>query len=213
MSDAQRFSIPDASIEAPHSARFEVQKSHFIGLVARCETVDEAHSMLHSVRAAYPDARHHCSAFIAGPPGEQTALGFSDDGEPGGTAGRPIYQVLEGSGLGQIGCVVVRYFGGIKLGTGGLVRAYTKAALLALEELPLQGFVNRRQIRLRVDFSDEFEARYWSEQAGALVSQVDYSARGPILQLAWPADTPLDINALALKLNRPPQLLDESLIS
>lgn len=207
MSTLYRFDVPRATLEAPHTAAFEVNKSHFIAWVARCESPEDAHALLHVAREHYADARHHCSAFIAGPPGEQTAIGFSDDGEPGGTAGRPIYQVLEGSGLGQIGCVVIRYFGGIKLGTGGLVRAYTKAALMALETLPLTPFISREEKQLLTDFSDEHTARRWIERHGGIINTVDYQARGAALQLIWPSDTPMDIDDLNLELKQPAVLL------
>ncbi|MGJ8523137.1 hypothetical protein R84981_001830 [Carnimonas sp. R-84981] len=208
MATTHRYQVPAVALTAPHSAEFEVSKSRFITWIARCESIADAQQLEQLARATYADARHHCSAFIAGAPGEQVAIGFSDDGEPGGTAGRPIYQVLEGSGLGQLGCVVIRYFGGIKLGTGGLVRAYTKAALLALEHLPTQAYVSTEPVKLQVGFSDEHPARHWCETAGARITQVDYSANGPVLTLEWPCDQPLQLDQLALSLTTPPQLVD-----
>ena len=195
------FKVPVATLDEPHTHEIEVTKSRFITWIARCSTPDDAHLLLELARDAYPDARHHCPAFVAGPPGEQIAIGFSDDGEPGGTAGRPMFQAIDGSGLGEIGCVVIRYFGGIKLGTGGLVRAYTKAVLQALDTLPTEEYVVRRSLTLCVDFSDEHSARYWCEQQGGQISGVDYGADGVQLTLAWPAGTPLDIDALSRQLH------------
>ena len=81
-----------------------------------------AKAFVESVRAEHPDARHHCVAWVAGPPDDSQQLGFSDDGEPAGTAGKPMLAQLMGSGVGEITAVVVRYYGGILLGTGGLVK-------------------------------------------------------------------------------------------
>ena len=194
------FRVPLATLDDPHTHDIEVTKSRFITWVARCTTPDDAHLLLELARDAYPDARHHCPAFIAGPPGEQINIGFSDDGEPGGTAGRPMFQAIDGSGLGEIGCVVIRYFGGIKLGTGGLVRAYTKAVLHALESLPTEEHVVRQAVTLCIDFSDEHTARYWCTQQGGQIRGVDYSADGVHLSLAWPAGTALDMDALSRQL-------------
>lgn len=202
------FNVPIATLDDPHTHEIEVTKSRFITWIARCSTPDDAHLLLELARGAYPDARHHCPAFVAGPPGEQINIGFSDDGEPGGTAGRPMFQAIDGSGLGEIGCVVIRYFGGIKLGTGGLVRAYTKAVLQALDTLSVEEYVVRESLMLRVDFSDEHAARRWCEQRNAQVSQVDYGADGVHLTLAWPAGVALDIDALSRQLHSTAALID-----
>ncbi len=92
-------------------------------------------SFVESVRADHPDARHHCVAWVAGPPDDSQQLGFSDDGEPAGTAGKPMLAQLMGSGVGEITAVVVRYYGGILLGTGGLVKAYGGGVHQALAQL------------------------------------------------------------------------------
>ena len=102
------------------------KKSRFIAHVQAVETVEEAQEFIEAVKKKYWDARHNCSAFSVG---EQNPLTrCSDDGEPGGTAGKPILEVIQGSGICNIAIVVTRYFGGTLLGTGGLVRAYTEAA-------------------------------------------------------------------------------------
>ncbi|GAA1844328.1 YigZ family protein [Agromyces salentinus] len=101
----------------------EVERSRFICTIARVATEDAARELIASVRAAAPKARHHCSAFRIGPDGELARS--NDDGEPSGTAGQPMLEALRGEGLSDVVAVVTRYFGGVLLGTGGLMRAYT----------------------------------------------------------------------------------------
>ena len=104
----------------------EVKRSRFIGYAAPAATVEAARGFIESVRQRHPDASHHVYAFEVGH-GASVTHGMSDDGEPSGTAGRPALVVVENHELGDVVAVVVRYFGGTKLGTGGLVRAYTQA--------------------------------------------------------------------------------------
>jgi len=112
-----------------------ILRSRFITTAAAAATAEEARAFIAQIRAEFADASHTCYAFVAGPPGSTAQIGMSDAGEPSGTAGRPMLAVLLGSGIGDIVVVITRYFGGIKLGTGGLVRAYgggVKAVLAAL---------------------------------------------------------------------------------
>ncbi|WMS94524.1 YigZ family protein [Pseudoalteromonas sp. HL-AS2] len=102
----------------------EIKKSTFIVHIAHTPDLSSAKAFIKSIETKYADARHNCWAYVAGKPGGSHVYGFSDDGEPNGTAGKPMLNVLMGSGLGEVTAVVTRYFGGIKLGTGGLVRAY-----------------------------------------------------------------------------------------
>ncbi|KZN35926.1 elongation factor [Pseudoalteromonas luteoviolacea S2607] len=113
----------------------EIKKSTFIVHIAHTPTLEEAKAFIRSINDEFPDARHNCWAHVAGAPGGSHVLGFSDDGEPNGTAGKPMLNVLMGSGIGEITAVTTRYFGGIKLGTGGLVRAYGGTLNNALREL------------------------------------------------------------------------------
>ena len=108
---------------------FYEKKSHFIGRVWPVETEEEALSRIQQMKKQHYDATHNCWAYII----RDGAVRFSDDGEPGGTAGMPMLQVLQREGLHNIVCVVTRYFGGILLGAGGLVRAYTKGAKIAVD--------------------------------------------------------------------------------
>lgn len=114
--------------------REEIKKSLFIVHICHTATVEQAKACIKQINQHYPDANHNCWAYVAGQPSDTQVLGFSDDGEPNGTAGKPMLNVLVGSGLGEITAVITRYFGGIKLGTGGLVRAYGGALKNALAE-------------------------------------------------------------------------------
>lgn len=116
----------------------EIKKSRFITLLAHTDGVEAAKAFVESVRAEHPDARHHCVAWVAGRPDDSQQLGFSDDGEPAGTAGKPMLAQLMGSGVGEITAVVVRYYGGVLLGTGGLVKAYGGGVRQALNQLTTQ---------------------------------------------------------------------------
>ena len=122
------------------------KKSRFIATVARCETEEEAVCFIESTKKKYWDARHNCSAFVIGDRGELTRC--SDDGEPSGTAGRPMLEVLLGEGIRNVAVVVTRYFGGVLLGTGGLVRAYTQAVKEGLAHCEIG--TNRKGCELEV---------------------------------------------------------------
>ncbi len=117
------------------TAEIEVKKSRFIATAAPVFSVEEAKAFIKDVKKEYADAGHNVPAFLVGY-GSTVTKHCNDDGEPSGTAGRPMLAVLEGSGLGDIAVVVTRYWGGTKLGTGGLVRAYGDAVKAVLEALP-----------------------------------------------------------------------------
>jgi uncharacterized YigZ family protein len=114
-----------------------ILRSRFITTAAPVTSVEEAKAFIAEMRAEFPDATHNCYAFAAGPPGSTAMAGMSDDGEPSGTAGRPMLAVVLGSGIGDLAVVVTRYYGGTKLGTGGLVRAYSGGVKAVLEVLPV----------------------------------------------------------------------------
>ncbi|WP_023604438.1 YigZ family protein [Aliivibrio logei] len=111
----------------------EIKKSVFITYLARTSSVEAAKRFVADIKAKHAGARHHCWGFVAGRPEDSMKWGFSDDGEPSGTAGKPILAQLSGSGIGEITAVVTRYSGGIKLGTGGLVKAYGGGVQQALK--------------------------------------------------------------------------------
>lgn len=122
------------------------KKSRFIATLARCDTEEEALRFIEATRKKYWDARHNCTAMVIGDRGELTRC--SDDGEPSGTAGRPMLEVLLGENLRNVAVVVTRYFGGVLLGTGGLVRAYTAAVKAGLAACDIG--LNRPGCELRV---------------------------------------------------------------
>ena len=196
-----RFRMPYATIDSPYEVTLEVKKSQFIGWCAAIDSVDDAQQLIALARERYPDASHHCSAYIAGPPGEDRAIGFSDDGEPGGTAGQPMYRVLEGSGLGRIACVVIRYFGGTKLGTGGLARAYAQTVSALLAELHTREHVPRKRLSLDLTFADEQPARAWLAEHDGEIVAADYHGQGVTLAVGWPLDAGVALDALDARLN------------
>lgn len=114
---------PFTTLAAPHRHDAVIENSEFLAFAERADTPETALAQLAALRAKYPDATHHCWAYRIG-----AGYRFSDDGEPGGTAGAPILRAIEGQGVDHVMVVVVRYYGGVKLGTGGLVRAYGGAA-------------------------------------------------------------------------------------
>lgn len=113
----------------------EIKRSRFISTFNYVDNRSAGKDFIDSVRKTYPDANHHCWAMIAGAPDDLFGQDQSDDGEPKGTAGKPMLNVLQHSGLGHVVVVVTRYFGGIKLGAGGLVRAYSQSVSAALHDL------------------------------------------------------------------------------
>ncbi len=136
------------------SARIERLRSIFLADLVRVDDEAAARDVIAAVRKSYPDARHHCSAFVLDDPGAQVIERSNDDGEPPGTAGAPILAVLRGSGLVNIVCVVTRWFGGVKLGTGGLARAYGDATSAVVEGVPRVEVVPIDRWSLTVDHAD-----------------------------------------------------------
>ena len=118
------------TIDGSAEARFVEKKSEFIGYIRHTETEADAVAFVNEIRAMHRKATHNCYAYILR---DNNIARHSDDGEPGGTAGVPIYEVLRKEGLTDVTCVVTRYFGGVLLGAGGLVRAYTEGAKIAVE--------------------------------------------------------------------------------
>jgi uncharacterized YigZ family protein len=129
-----------------------VSNSRFIATAAPVFSVDEARDFIQSIRKEFSDATHNVPAFLVGF-GHSVTAHCGDDGEPSGTAGKPALAVLQGSGLGDIAVVVTRYFGGKKLGTGGLVRAYSDAVKKVLESLPLAEKVTTQTLMLEIPYT------------------------------------------------------------
>lgn len=171
MIDDGRYPIPARNHRLEHTVR----RSRFIATLGHAIDAESARAFVERVRAEFSDADHNCWSYVAGPPGSTAAIGMSDDGEPHGSAGRPMLDALLHSGVGEVVAVVTRYFGGVKLGRGGLGRAYSAAVTLALESLPLSEHVARHRLRIEVDYPDvaglrrlleAYEAHSESEEYG-----------------------------------------------
>jgi uncharacterized YigZ family protein len=172
---SQRYPIPAGQ----HRVEEEINRSRFVATVAYTPTVEAARAFIDQVRAEFSDATHNCWAYVAGPPGSTGQVGYSDDGEPHGTAGKPMFMVLQHSGVGDISAVVTRYFGGILLGKGGLVRAYSGGVKLALATLPLAQHTPSVDLLVVLDYASvtpvqrllpEFEATVRSEEYRAVAT-------------------------------------------
>lgn len=142
------YSIPAQTVRD----EITVRKSRFVAFAAFADSPESAKAFLDSVRAEMPDASHYVYAFRAGY-GNTVIEGVSDDGEPSGTSGPPILSILRGTDIGDIIVVVVRYFGGTKLGTGGLVRAYSDAAKLVLEQMPITPKIKRVRFTIELPYA------------------------------------------------------------
>ena len=144
----ERYPIP-ARI---HRAELSERRSRFLTTLANAPDAEAARAFIDRVRAELPDATHHCWAFVAGRPGSTRSVGMSDAGEPPGTAGRPMLTVLLHSGVGEVVAVCSRWYGGVKLGTGGLARAYAESVKLALASLPTEEHVRRVSVEVVVAY-------------------------------------------------------------
>ena len=156
--------------------RFEEKRSKFIGELFRVETPEQAVEKINEVKAKYRDARHHCYAYIIR---EGNYMRYSDDGEPQGTAGMPILEVLRHAGVTNVCCVVTRYFGGILLGTGGLARAYTKGAQIALEAAGLSQMDRYSLLLLSCPYNLLDAVQKVLPEHGASVEEIEYGAVFP----------------------------------
>ncbi len=159
-----------------------VKGSRFIAWVAPAETEDDALQLLAQARAGHPDATHHCSAWRVG-----ELMRFSDDGEPGGTAGRPMLEVMLKRDLQNVAAVVVRYFGGTRLGAGGLVRAYSGAVAKALDAAGTVEVLEQTRISLTVPFAlADSVIRFMAERPDIVTDRNEYTADGLELTLQMP---------------------------
>ncbi|MDG6774261.1 YigZ family protein [Thiomicrorhabdus sp. ZW0627] len=155
-------------------AEIEIKKSRFIAYARHVVSRETGMEWLEEIKAEYPDARHHCWAYQLGNPNCATNAGMGDDGEPSGTAGKPILNVLQHKGIGDVMIIVVRYFGGIKLGAGGLTRAYGQAAQAVMEILPTQERIPMTGMEVVCDFALEQNVRHWLGQVNGELLSVDY---------------------------------------
>ena len=157
------------------TARLEIKKSAFITYAYPVTSREQAMFHVEQLREQYADARHHCWAYIIGDPNNTTSAGFDDDGEPNGTAGRPILNVLQHKSIGNVIIIVVRYFGGIKLGAGGLTRAYAGSAQAAVDEMILSPYIPMITVEILAEFATEAQCRYVVESLNGIIENVAYS--------------------------------------
>ncbi len=172
------------TIRGSGSHEIEIKKSRFICHLARVEDEDEAQAFIAGIRKQYWEARHNCTAFVIG--GEHPRERSNDDGEPGGTAGVPMLEVLRRRGLTDTVAVVTRYFGGIKLGAGGLVRAYGSAVSEAVDAV---GLLERRPVALLAVSADHTKAGRLENDlraAGYVVHGLVYEPAGVLIEVGVP---------------------------
>ena len=179
----------------------ETKRSHFLGLAARTTSEAQAREFIASRRALYPDARHHCSAFIIANPGATPTERSNDDGEPSGTAGKPMLEVLRGSQIFDVTVVVTRYFGGTLLGTGGLVRAYSQATAQALEQLSLCRRSQQYLWQLRAPVAEAGRIEAELRAGGANIVQTRWESQATI-ELASAVANPTELAALVANVTR-----------
>lgn len=188
----------------PHpETDLEVRRSHFLARAARTDSEEEARAFIASVRAAHPTARHHCSAFIVSIPGALPIERSSDDGEPSGTAGQPMLEVLRATGLTNTTVVVTRYFGGTLLGTGGLVRAYSDATSQGLAAASRVRLTTRYLWEARVPVTDagRLEAELRARQ-GLSVEETIWGPTHAVVQVATDSPDSADLAELLASLTR-----------
>lgn len=160
------------TIRTAASAEFTEKRSQFIGYISPAENEQQALDFINSIRAQHRKATHNCYAYILR---ENNTARHSDDGEPGGTAGVPIYDALRKAGVTDIACVVTRYFGGIQLGAGGLVRAYTKGAVIALEAAEIITYDMADSVEIVCDYALYSAVNAVLMQYGAMIAESDFS--------------------------------------
>jgi len=146
-----------------------------VGIAAPVSTPEEVEKELEKIRDEFPDATHHCWAYVLGNPDAGPKMRFDDASEPAGTAGRPILNVLQRRKVGDALVVVVRYFGGVKLGAGGLVRAYSATASRVLEQVELVTLTPRSPLLVWLDYSDEQTARRVLTRLGIEILSAEYA--------------------------------------
>ncbi|MBW8192771.1 YigZ family protein [Neiella marina] len=160
---------------APAEAEIEVKNSRFIAYLEPVENLQQADQAKAKIRELHPNARHHCWAQLVSAPDDVHGAGASDDGEPGGTAGRPMLAVLTGKPAGYLMVMVVRYFGGVKLGTGGLVRAYSGAVRAVCDVAQWQQCLPMAKFQLVLSYSQHQSALHLLNQLKGDVCTSDFT--------------------------------------
>ena len=179
-----------------HEAEVVIKKSRFISRAMHVTDRNAVREFLSLCHQDFPNASHHCWAYLLGDPQQPVNVAMSDDGEPSGTAGKPILNVLQHKPVGDVMVVVIRYFGGIKLGAGGLVRAYSRSAQEMMESLEVKTFQRRLEVHVRLPFAEEARLRYWVAGIDGQISKVDYG-QWVDCWICIPHDTEAALDALA----------------
>jgi uncharacterized YigZ family protein len=186
---------PSARYRVPatrHTAVLVIERSRFLCTIERVQSPAAAQQFVRELQQQYAGATHNCWAYVAGPPGSSAHIGLSDDGEPHGTAGRPMLTVLSHAPIGEIAAVVTRWYGGVKLGTGGLARAYGGAVQEALATLPLTWRVDRVSLTVGVEYTvvapvrqlfEQLEVEVHSDAYAEMVSYTVAVARDRVAEL------------------------------
>ena len=184
MTEGPALPAPFTTLAQPYRHAEVIENSEFLAYARRADTPEEALAYLAELRAKYPDATHHCWAYRIG-----ELYRFNDDGEPGGTAGAPILRAIEGQGVQHVMVIVVRYYGGVKLGTGGLVRAYGGAAAECLRTAPRFEVRPRWQLRLSVGFADQGALYHLLDTWDVTKGEEEYTPSGVTLPVqVYPED-------------------------
>lgn len=171
--EREQLFLPYKVLKTGRSAEIVEKKSRFIADLMPVQSEEEAAAFIESIRKKYWDARHHCSAFVIGDRGQLTRC--NDDGEPSGTAGKPMLEVLLGQEVRNAVAVVTRYFGGTLLGTGGLVRAYTQAVQAGLEASDIVTMRYGSELELITDYNGIGKVQYILGQRGLEIGNSEYT--------------------------------------
>ncbi len=174
------------TIKGSAESTYEVQKSRFISHVLHVESEEEARNFVQQMKKQYFDARHNCSAWVLGERGDQQKS--NDDGEPGGTAGNPILESIKKKGLTNTAVVVTRYFGGIKLGAGGLIRAYGHSAVLGLEAANVIAMTLFCRVKAKLAYDLLASVENWVRKQEITQEDTVYGEHAEMMLLIAPAE-------------------------
>ncbi|WP_144211755.1 YigZ family protein [Shewanella donghaensis] len=165
----EQYEIPNQTLTIEE----EIKHSRFTTVLFHCSSETQLKCALTNIKAEYPGANHYCYAFVASDPQNSIAIGSSDDGEPAGSAGRPMLATLQGANIGEIAAIVVRYFGGTKLGVGGLVRAYSSGIKSGLMELETKTKYIRYSTQLECSYAQLNDIEHWINKFdGVIINKV-----------------------------------------
>ncbi|MFT6734508.1 MAG: putative YigZ family protein [Polaribacter sp.] len=189
---SQNYNVPSSAIKVEES----IKGSQFITRIQNVTTSEEAKSFIKNLKLTFSDANHHCWTYIIGNPNSTTLIGCSDDGEPSGTAGKPMLHVLQHALIGDIVIVCTRYFGGTKLGTGGLARAYGGGVKLALEKLTTIEKIHYKKFNFCLGYAQQKDFEHLLEVYQSNNLNINYSSKLEISVELASSETEKFIDAL-----------------